>query len=63
MRRAVEAGIPIVVSTDAHSMRGLGNITLALGTARRGRATAADVVNTRPLEQILAVRKPGLLHR
>jgi hypothetical protein len=36
VRQAVEAGIPIVVSTDAHSTRGLGNIVLALGTARRG---------------------------
>ena len=62
VRQAVEAGIPIVVSTDAHSTRGLGNIVLALGTARRGWATAADVVNTRPLEEILASRKPGL-HR
>ena len=60
VRQAVEAGIPIVVSTDAHSTRGLGNIVLALGTARRGWATAADVVNTRPLEEILASRKPGL---
>jgi DNA polymerase (family 10) len=63
VRRAVEAGIPIVVATDAHSTRGLGNIVLALGTARRGWATAADVVNTRPLEEILASRKPGLLRR
>ncbi|HEU6444337.1 MAG TPA: PHP domain-containing protein [Gaiellaceae bacterium] len=63
VRRAVEAGIPIVVATDAHSTRGLGNIVLALGTARRGWATAADVVNTRPLEEILASRKPGLLGR
>jgi DNA polymerase (family X) len=62
VRQAVEAGIPIVVSTDAHSTRGLGNIVLALGTARRGWAMAADVVNTRPLEEILAARKPGL-HR
>ncbi|MFL5972201.1 MAG: PHP domain-containing protein [Gaiellaceae bacterium] len=61
VRQAVEAGIPIVVSTDAHSTRGLGNIVLALGTARRGWATADDVVNTRPLEEILASRKPGLL--
>jgi len=63
VRQAIEAGIPIVVSTDAHSTRGLGNIVLALGTARRGWATAADVVNARPLEAILASRKPGLLDR
>lgn len=56
VRLAVEAGIPIVSSTDAHSVRGLANMTLAVATARRGWATAADVVNTRPLDAILALR-------
>ncbi len=54
IRLAVEAGVPIVVSTDAHSVRGLGNMRLAVHTARRGWATAADVVNTRPLAEILS---------
>jgi DNA polymerase (family 10) len=49
IKLAVEAGVPIVASTDAHSIRGLGNMQLAIATARRGWATAADVVNTRPL--------------
>jgi DNA polymerase (family 10) len=52
VRRAVEAGVKIVASTDAHSVRGLGNMQLAVHTARRGWATAADVLNTRPLEQL-----------
>jgi DNA polymerase (family 10) len=54
IKRAIEAGVPIVVSTDAHSVRGLGNMRLAVHTARRGWATAADVVNTRSLEEVLA---------
>ncbi|MBD0348319.1 MAG: hypothetical protein ICV59_04125 [Thermoleophilia bacterium] len=54
VRLAVEAGADIVVSTDAHSVRGLANIELAVGTARRGWATAASVVNTRPVEAVLA---------
>jgi DNA polymerase (family 10) len=54
IRLALEAGVPIVVSTDAHSVRGLGNMRLAVHTARRGWATAADVVNTRPLAEILS---------
>jgi DNA polymerase (family X) len=54
IRLALEAGVPIVVSTDAHSMRGLGNMRLAVHTARRGWASAADVVNTRPLAEILS---------
>jgi DNA polymerase (family 10) len=53
VRLTVEAGVPIVASTDAHSVRGLDNMRLAVGTARRGWATAADVLNTRPLEGIL----------
>jgi DNA polymerase (family X) len=53
VRLAVEAGVPIVASTDAHSVRGLGNMELAIATARRGWATAADVVNTRPLRDVL----------
>jgi DNA polymerase (family X) len=56
IRLAVEAGVPIVASTDAHSVLGLGNMRLAVHTARRGWATAADVVNTRPLADVLARR-------
>ena len=58
IRLAIEAGVPIVVSTVAHSVRGLGNMRLAVHTARRGWATAADVVNTRPLAEVLAGRRP-----
>lgn len=53
VRDARRAGVQIVCSTDAHSVRGLGNMTLAVATARRGWATAAGVVNTRPLDSIL----------
>jgi DNA polymerase (family 10) len=56
VRLAREAGVPIVVNTDAHSTRGLGNMVLAVATARRGRARAADVVNTRPLDDVLVRR-------
>ena len=57
VRRALRAGVQIVCSTDAHSTRGLGNITLSVQTARRGWATSADVVNTRPLQSILDWRR------
>jgi DNA polymerase (family X) len=53
IKLAIEAGVPIVVSTDAHSVRGLENMRLAVHTARRGWATAANVVNTRPLDEVL----------
>jgi DNA polymerase (family X) len=54
VRDALRAGVPIVCSTDSHSLRGLDNMALSIATARRGWATAADVVNTRPLEAVLA---------
>jgi DNA polymerase (family 10) len=53
VRDALRAGVQIVCSTDAHSVRGLGNMALSVATARRGWATAAHVVNTRPLRAIL----------
>ena len=56
VRLAIEAGARIVVNTDAHSARGLANIELAVGTARRGWARPEDVVNTRPLGELLAPR-------
>ena len=53
VRTAIEAGVRIVCSTDAHSVRGLDGMELSVRTARRGRATAADVLNTRPLSEVL----------
>jgi DNA polymerase (family 10) len=57
VREALRAGVRIVCSTDAHSTRGLGNMTLSVHTARRGWATGADVLNTRPLRALLDARR------
>ncbi len=46
VRDAIAAGLKLVCSTDAHSVGGLGNMLYAVATARRGGATAADVLNT-----------------
>jgi DNA polymerase (family 10) len=51
--------VAIVCSTDAHSTRGLENMELSVATARRGGAAAEDVLNTRPLEEVLARRFGG----
>lgn len=40
--------VPLVVSTDAHSVTGLDHMQLAVATARRAWATATDVLNTSP---------------
>jgi DNA polymerase (family X) len=52
VRAAIEAGVSVVCSTDAHSARGLGNMQLAIATARRGWARAANILNTRPLSEL-----------
>jgi DNA polymerase (family X) len=57
VRDALRAGVRIVCSTDAHSVRGLANMTLSVATARRGWAGAADVLNTQPLDAVLAGRR------
>ena len=56
VREALAAGVRIVCSTDAHSVRGLGNMQLSVATARRGWATAADVVNTGGLDELVGRR-------
>jgi DNA polymerase (family 10) len=59
VRDAIRAGVRIVCSTDAHSTRGLANMALSVHTARRGWATPADVLNTRPLRALLDARRPA----
>jgi DNA polymerase (family 10) len=54
VKEALSAGVELVLNSDAHSVRGLGSIELALATARRGGAPAAAVVNSRPAEQVLS---------
>jgi DNA polymerase (family X) len=45
VEEALTAGIRLVLSSDAHSARGLANVELAVATARKGGATISDVVN------------------
>jgi DNA polymerase (family 10) len=54
VRDALRAGARIVCSTDAHSVAGLANMAFSVATARRGWASAADVLNTGPLERLRA---------
>jgi DNA polymerase (family 10) len=50
VRMAVDAKVPICINTDAHSLPEFDQMTYGVLTARRGWATKADVLNTRPLE-------------
>jgi DNA polymerase (family 10) len=46
-RLAVDAGVTIVLNTDAHGVDTLDNMAYGVATARRAWLTAADVANTR----------------
>jgi DNA polymerase (family 10) len=55
VRKAIAAGVPIVIDSDAHSVKHLGfPRRYGVDQARRGWASAADVLNTRPVEGFLA---------
>lgn len=47
--------VPIVISSDAHSTVGLDVLRYGILQARRGGLTKADVANTRPLDELLAL--------
>jgi DNA polymerase (family 10) len=48
-RLARERGVPLVISTDAHSVNALANLRWGVHVARRAWAGPDDVLNTRPL--------------
>jgi DNA polymerase (family 10) len=56
VREALEAGVDLVLNSDAHSTRGLERLELAVATARKGGATRGSVVNARGLDAILGLR-------
>ena len=56
-RAAVEAGVRLVVSTDAHRVHELDNLELGVAQARRGWVTADQVVNTRTWAQVKKLMK------
>jgi DNA polymerase (family X) len=51
-RAAKDAGLKLVVSSDAHQIRAQDYVELAVGQARRGWLTKDDVLNTRPWKQV-----------
>ncbi|MBN2317229.1 MAG: DNA polymerase/3'-5' exonuclease PolX [Sedimentisphaerales bacterium] len=45
-RMAIDAGVKLVIGTDAHSVAGLGLMGFGVATAARGWATKSDILNT-----------------
>ena len=58
IREAQKRGIPLVLSADAHSARGLRMADTAVDCARAGGVTAADVLNARDVDGFLDAVRP-----
>jgi DNA polymerase (family 10) len=56
-RAAAEAGVLIVISTDAHRIHELDNLELGVAQARRGWVTREQVVNARSWAQVRRLMK------
>ena len=56
-RRARDFGVTFTLDSDAHSEGDLANVSYAVGIARRAWITRAEVLNARPLEDVLAFVK------
>jgi DNA polymerase (family 10) len=57
-REALARGIRFVLSSDAHSVRGLGAVRYAVAMARRARLRKGDVLNTLPPDELAAAVRP-----
>ncbi len=56
-RNAVQAGVGIVIDSDAHRTQTLANMRWGIATARRGWLEKKDVANTRPWNELERSRK------
>jgi DNA polymerase (family 10) len=56
-RAAREAGLKVVINSDAHEVGALDFLVFAIGQARRAWLTKEDVLNTRPWSKIEALKK------
>ncbi|MCR4313915.1 MAG: DNA polymerase/3'-5' exonuclease PolX [Candidatus Uhrbacteria bacterium] len=54
IRQAIAGGAKLVVNSDAHDPAHFENLEYGIAQARKGWATKADVLNTRPLKGLLA---------
>jgi len=56
-RLAADAGVTIVLNTDAHGVETLSNMSYAVATARRAWLTPKDIANTRSWTEFKKLRK------
>lgn len=57
IRKAIQRGVKLGISSDSHSIAHMHYLELGVAQARRGWATAKDIVNTRKLEDFKKMLK------
>ena len=57
-RHAGALGVPVAIDTDTHYLRELDNVDLGVAVARRAWLTPRQVLNTRPVDALLAWARP-----
>ncbi|MFC1938789.1 DNA polymerase/3'-5' exonuclease PolX [Chloroflexota bacterium] len=55
--RARKLGVKLIINTDAHSVEHLDFMRFGIGVARRGWCQAEDILNSRPLKEVVAYFK------
>jgi DNA polymerase (family 10) len=55
-RKAREMGVQVIISTDSHNFENLQNLPYGVGTAQRGWLEKANVLNTRPVDELLSFK-------
>jgi len=53
IKRAIEMGVKLVINTDSHYRDQMRYMKYGINQARRGWATAKDIINTQPLEKLV----------
>ncbi|MBI2515061.1 DNA polymerase III [Candidatus Wolfebacteria bacterium] len=57
IRKCVEAGVMLAIDSDAHSVSHLPYLEYGIAQARRGWCEKKDIINTRPLPEMLKLLK------
>lgn len=57
IRKAVAAGVKLLIDTDAHDKNSFHHLKFGIAQARRGWATKNDIINTRPWREMLKLLK------
>ncbi len=53
IKKAKEAGVKMIINTDAHEKEQMDQMEYGVSQARRGWAEKGDVINTQPLDKVL----------